>query len=385
MKAFTIDDGQLLRIISSLIAEEINRRTPKHIDFVTTALWREESELLSAQIGLSHDEVVFASDRVAKFFDLSSDDLAVVANQYLGDWVSIVRDSLIKKACRLTFSPAGREPNQQGCVHQTDQIFEDAAAAANLFHGRRRLLSLVAPHSLLGFVLTVITPNLQRIPSLDVRASSPAELTSALEFGDVIVATPTLWRYILEQGVTAPDNTMGVYFGEPMAPELAADMRQAGFGAQRELYGTTENGLIAWRDSPTEPYVLFDHWRRDDENLLRVPPADGARPIAPMDELNWSDNKRFNLAGRRDGAVQIGAVNIFPDKIAKALARHRDIEECVIEIRQHKGGVNRVIANIKLKPAIQPAEAIVRDINIFCRSNLRAQERPSIFHFRKDL
>ncbi len=385
MKAFTVDNDQMLRIISALIAEEINRRTPKHIDFVTTANWRADSQLASADIGLSREEIALSSEGVAKFFNLSSDDIAVAADQRLGDWVSIVRASLDKKSHSLVFSPAGREPNQKGCVHQTDQVYEDAAAAANLFHGRRRLLSFVAPHSLLGFVLTVITPNLQRIPSLDMRASSPAELTSALQFGDAIVATPTLWRYILEQGVTAPDNTMGVYFGEPMAPDLAADMRQAGFGAQRELYGTTENGLIGWRDSPTEPFVLFDHWRRDDENLLRLPPLDSATPIAPMDKLNWSDNKRFNLAGRRDGAVQIGAVNVFPDKIAQALAGHHDVEECVIEIRRHKGGVNRVIANIKLKPMTQPTEAIVRDINIFCRSNLRAQERPSIFHFRTDL
>jgi len=104
--------------------------------------------------------------------------------------------------------------------------------------------------------------------------------------------------------------------------------------------------------------------------------------VLPMDKLEWSGDKRFLLAGRRDGAVQIGAVNIFPDKIASTLLGHQHVEQCAIEISEHNGGVNRVIANIKLHSEIPPTETIVRDINKFCRSNLRPQERPSIFHFK---
>lgn len=384
MKSFSFEADQLLKIIAALIAEEVNRRTTKHIDFLTTSAWGEDSLLTAPGIGLSPDEIIFSCSRVTGFFGFDEGVLACSDSATLGEWVALVQAAIGKDFRQLIFKPAGREIDLEGCLHQTDQIYEDAAAVANLFHGRRRFLSLVAPHSLLGFVLTVVAPNLQGTPSIDMRISSPTELSGALKFGDVIIATPTLWRYIIEQGVKAPDNTMGVYFGEPMTPDLSAEMRQAGFGAQREIYGTSENGLIGWRDSPTEPFVLFDHWRRDGESLLRVS-CGSSVPVTPMDKLDWSDERRFNLSGRRDGAVQIGAVNIFPDRIAQTLLGHRDVENCIIEIRRHKGGVNRVIANIKLKLTIPPTEAVVRDINKYCRSNLRAQERPSIFHFKADI
>ena len=384
MKAFKLETDQLLKIIAALIAEEVNRRTTKHIDFLTTSSWSEASLLVAPGIGLSPEEVIFSRNRVARFFGFDEGGLTCSDSVKLGDWVASAETAIGREFRELIFRPAGRELDLEGCVHRTDQIYEDAAAAANLFHGRRRFLSLVAPHGLLGFVLTVVTPNLQGAPSIDMRISSPTELSEALQFGDVIIATPTLWRYIIEQGVKAPDNTMGIYFGEPMTPDLSAEMRQAGFGAQREIYGTSENGLIGWRDSPTEPFILFDHWRRDRESLLRISDSSTV-PVTPMDKLDWSDERRFNLAGRRDGAVQIGAVNIFPDKIAQTLLGHRDVENCMIEIRRHKGGVNRVIANIKLKLTIPPTEAVVRDINKYCRSKLRAQERPSIFHFKTEI
>jgi len=206
-----------------------------------------------------------------------------------------------------------------------------------------------------------------------------------LQFGDVLVATPSLWRYILKEGVTAPDNTMGVSFGEPMTPELSADMRQAGFGAQREIYGSTETGLIGWRDSPTEPFVLFDHWERTGSDLVRFDSAQDNVPVAAMDVLSWVDKHRFVLSGRRDGAVQIGAVNVFPDKIALTLCEHAFVSDCIMRVGKRKAGVNRLIAHIKLINTASPTEKTVRDIDQFCRKMLRPQERPSIFHFEAEL
>src|SRR5690606_14313432 len=105
------------------------------------------------------------------------------------------------------------------------------------------------------------------------RKMTPDELNAALSFGDALIATPSLWRYILAQDIFAPDNAMAVSFGEPMTVELSAKIRKAGFGAQREIYGSTEHGLIGWRDSPSEPFALFDQWARRGEDLRRATPS----------------------------------------------------------------------------------------------------------------
>jgi acyl-coenzyme A synthetase/AMP-(fatty) acid ligase len=178
---------------------------------------------------------------------------------------------------------------------------------------------------------------------------------------------------------------MAVAFGEPTTPELAADLRKAGFGALREVYGSTEHGLISWRDSPSEPFLIFDHWRRDGEDLLRLTPAGGERKVRPMDVLEWADDRSFRLGPRRDGAVQIGAVNVFPDEIAATIRRHEAVADCRIRVARRRGGENRISARIRLKPDAAPTEATARAVDAWCRAHLRAQERPRIYEFADDL
>lgn len=267
-----------------------------------------------------------------------------------------------------------------GYAHPAAEIYADAAAAANLLSGRRRILSVVSPHSLIGFVLTVLAPNLQGVPTVDARALDPESLGRSLQFGDALVATPTLWRYLVREGLRAPDNAMAVLFGEPSAPELSAAMRQAGFGAQREVYGSTQTGVIAWRDSPADPFVLFDHWRRRGDALERCC-ADGSRsPVEPMDRFAWERERAFRLGGRRDGAVQIGAVNVFPDAIAALIAAHPGVATCDITVSRHPDGANRLIASIRLKDGAV-SETAARSIDNWCRARLKAHERPRVYNF----
>ena len=123
-----------------------------------------------------------------------------------------------------------------------------------------------------------------------------------------------------------------------MTPELAVEMRTSGFGVLREMYGSTETGLIAWRDNPGEAFVLFDHWRRAGDNLLRLCPDGEEREVDAMDLLAWSGERSFTLSGRRDGAVQIGAVNVFPDAVAETLRNHPHIGDCRIAVGRRSDG-----------------------------------------------
>lgn len=382
MHSFTLSRPQIVGIISALFAEELSRNVRRHVDAATAAAWGEEKEFGPPGIGLSEEELSLCAERVAAFFGIADQRPQISLSDTIGGLASLITNALHTKLEAFAFTPAGDERN---CVHRADQIFADAAAAANLFHGRRRFLSLVAPHSLLGFALTILTPNLQRLECVDTRALTPQLLGDTLAFGDVLIATPTSWRYILQQGVAAPDNVMGAFFGEPMSAELSNEMRQAGFGAQREIYGSTETGLIGWRDSPTDPFVLFDHWRRDDRGLRRQSLSDDGEAVTPMDQLEWESDRRFHLGGRRDGAVQIGAINVFPERIAEILSGHDLVDQSVIKVGRHSGGVNRLIAHIKLIDPAPPSEATVRAIDRWCRKSLRPQERPCIFHFEETL
>ncbi|MFQ5562697.1 MAG: hypothetical protein ACE5FO_03915 [Parvularculaceae bacterium] len=381
MKAFAIDHSQIARVLAALAADELARSFKKHKDFLTIAGWKAETPLGAGGLALNETERTACAQRAAEFFGLAIDSLERVSAERLADWAKAIEAAIDRKLEIFAFAPAGRDNDDAPVAHAADEMFQDAAAAANLLYGRRRVLSLVSPHSLLGFILTVLTPNLQRVAVCDARGMAPEALSGALAFGDALVATPTLWRYAMREGLAAPDNVMGVTFGEPMTAELAVDMRKAGFSAMRELYGSTETGVIGWRDGPGEAFVLFDHWRREGEGIVRRPPGGGERAIEPMDILAWDGARSFRLAGRRDGAIQVGAVNVFPDRIAEIIRRHPRVAACRMSVSKPRNGVNRLVAHIVLADNAPPSETAAREIDGWCRENLRPQERPRIYNF----
>jgi 4-coumarate--CoA ligase (photoactive yellow protein activation family) len=375
VKAFSLSGDQALGICASLIADEASERFGRHIDIATSLGWTPDTALGDGGVELSDDERAAVAARVARFFGGRAEEFA--ASETLGAIGDAATRSAALRLERLSFAAAGGSGETE---HPADRVFMDAAAAANLLYGRRRLLSLVAPHGLIGFMLSTLAPNLLRIPALDARRMSPEELTSALAFGDVVVATPSLWRYLIAQGVAAPDNTMAVFFGEPMSLEQSAGIRKAGFGAQREIYGSTETGLVGWRDTPSDPFALFDHWRRDGEGLVRTTPSGDEVALAPMDVIVWEGERRFRLGGRRDGAVQIGGVNVFPDRIATIIASHAAVSACTVHVAGQAEGGDRLVAMIALA-AGAPTESVARSIDLWCRARLRPHERPRVYNF----
>lgn len=379
MKAFSLTREQIAAVAAALIVDELGARFGRHVDTLTGASWSAETPVFEGGVELSPEEATACLARLYRFFGHADWTPAAKEGALLGDWADAVGALLARRLAEFSFAAAGDDAREVS--HAADVIFADAASVANLLYGRRRILSLVAPHSLIGFILSALTPNLLEAPAVDVRKMSPEELKAALAFGDALVATPSLWRYIISQGVFAPDNAMAVFFGEPMTAELSADIRKAGFGAQREIYGSTEHGLIGWRDAPSDPFALFDQWRRNGDELRRTTPSGAAIVMAPMDLLIWEGERRFRLGGRRDGAVQIGAVNVFPARIAQKIAEHPDIESCEVSVSRHAGGADRLVATIRLATGRAPSEKAARSIDGWCRQKLRPHERPRIYNF----
>lgn len=383
MKSFSLTETQIARAIGAAVADELARRFNRHVDFLTIAAWTKDTSLGAGGIALTEPQKTACAHRAARLFGLDPDYLLERQADRIEDWAREIAAASKTLLTSFSFYPAARG-DEKPFIHRADEIFQDAAAAANVLYGRRRLVSFVAPHSLLGFELSTLTPNLLNIEGIDARGITPETLSKTLLFGDALVATPTLWRYMMKEKLTAPDNTLAVSFGEPMTSDLAVDMRNSGFGVLRELYGSTETGLIAWRDTPGEAFVLFDHWRREGEGLVRTSPDGAERIVEAMDELDWTGERSFSLSGRRDGAVQVGAVNVFPEAVAKSLRAHPLIRTCAITVSKRSDGASRLVANIVLEGAVLPNERAAREIDAWCRANLRQQERPQIYNFEAD-
>ncbi|MEL6112655.1 MAG: hypothetical protein AAFR20_07610 [Pseudomonadota bacterium] len=382
MRAFTLTEADVSRVIKGLVLDELMRSDPSNRTRIQEQDWAADFSLGTAGADLDPALITQCIDAFCVFFALDRERVALMEPEApVRDWASAVTDHLSQSLLQLVFRPAGRGKASVTYAHRADSLFQDAAAVASLLQGRRRMISLVSPHSLMGFCVTILVPKLQAIDVIDGRTMVPEDLTQALAFGDVVVATPSVWSYMIREGISAPDNTMGVTFGEVMSRELAADMRRKGIGVLREFYGSTQTGIVGWRDSSTDRYALFDHFDPGDEGLRRHLPVGHAVTVDVMDHLIWEGDRGFTLGGRRDGAVQIGAINVFPDWIAAVISDHDRVARCTVHVAEARNGANRLVADIYLKPGIAPNEAIAREIDRFSRGKLAVPERPQIYHF----
>lgn len=377
MKAYRLSRDQIVGVSGALFIEVLSAEFSRQIGPSARSALDAATPLGEGGLELSPDERAACLARVARFFG-EEDLFSESAPESLGAAAGLIEERISTSLKRFCFSAAGGLGRLFD--HPADRIFGDAAALANLLYGRRRILSLVAPHSLIGFSASILAPNLLGLPAIDARGLSPEELQSSFAFGDAVVATPSLWRYLIGQGVKAPDNAMAVTFGEALSPELSAEIRKAGYGAQREIYGSTESGLVGWRDTPSDPFALFEFWRRDGEALIRIAPSGEEIAVVPMDFFQWEGDRRFRLSGRRDGAVQIGGVNVFPDEIAARISAHPAVRGCMVQLSRHPGGMDRLIAKIALKNG-PVSESVARSIDAWCRATLRPHERPRVYSF----
>ncbi|MEL6366292.1 MAG: hypothetical protein AAFR11_15770 [Pseudomonadota bacterium] len=385
MIGFQLSRDQVARVAIGVTADEMGRAFGRHVDFITLAAWGASTALGATGLRLTQDQRKACAERVASAFDVPGDTLAVDDAVRFGDWADAVCRGLADRMETLRFTTTGREGETRTIEHRADAVFQDARAAANLFHGRRRIVSLVAPHNLVAFAVTILAPNLQGLPTYDARSLPPEELESALAFGDLLVATPTLWRYLASHIPRLPDNVMGVSFAEKLTPQLAADLRAIGLGAMREIYGAAEMGLIGWRDGPTGAFTLFDHWERDaDHILIRITPPGERLPTPVVDSFDWAGPRSFTLAGRKDGAIQVGAVNIYPERVAEALRAHPSVEDAFVRAPDLDDGAPRLTAHILLKDRRAPDEAAARAIDAWCAKRLGPQERPRIYRYEPD-
>ena len=381
MQAFSLPRTAILTILEAL-ANEVTATD----DIAIRVRMKENSfseDLTLTDLGLEtgSDAVHALQDAIRSFFCLEETPAKnFLPDQKIGQWVNFISDAMSADFRYLGFRPAGGAQTEI-CRHRTDLVFQDAAAAAGLLHGRRRLVSLVSPHSVLGLSLTTLTPQLIGVANVDARKMAPDALSAFFAFGDVIVATPSYWGYLVSERVSVPDNAVAVCFGEPLVPQLASEMRRAGIAIIRELYGSTQTGLIAWRDSPTDDFVLFDHWAREGDGLVRRLPCGKRVAQSPMDRFAWRTDRTFALSGRLDGAVQIGAVNVFPDQIANHIAAHPLVQHCDVTVSLDAASTNRLIANITLVQQHSVGENTAREIDRWCREKLAYHERPHVYNF----
>jgi UDP-N-acetyl-D-mannosaminuronic acid dehydrogenase len=214
-----------------------------------------------------------------------------------------------------------------------------------------------------------------------------------------LLGTPLVYRLLvptLHNRGSFPRLRTVLSSGGPLEPELADRVRK-GLGSRvRQIYGSTETGLVAYQpDDDTWPAeavgvpahgvalsvdsggqllvhtpTLLRGYAGGDAPLLT---PDGFYPtgdVAMLDEVG-----RLYLTGRKETFVNVGGRKVNPARVERLIGSHEGVREVYVYGRVHDGE-ERVHAAVVLAPGTS-----VPDVAAFCRRRgLRPYEVPHHFH-----
>ena len=367
----------LARLVTALLADELGRLRGRAVSPAEWRGWTGTTPVDEDGVGADSLARLELAARLNAFFhmhEVGAEDWLLV-RRTLGDWTDIVAESIGRRCNALTFLTSGTTGTPKSVTHLVSMLREEVEAQAALWPKARRVVTLVPPHHIYGFLIGVLGPSVWGVPVLDARDRSPAQVLRELTDGDLVAATPFLWQLLVRAGGTFPKGAIGLTSTAPAPAALWAETQARGLRTLIELYGSSETAGVGWRRDPDSPFDLLGHLMRDSEGRIRR--RSDRTALEPPDSLEWS-GEGFRPAGRIDGAVQVGGVNVWPERVRAVLGEHPAVADCAVRLDSATG---------RLKAFVVPSEAEVHETALaetlrgFCAAGLTAPERPMRFSF----
>ncbi len=384
-----LSQDSLFGLITSLVRAEIESIRRKEFDAEAVAAWPEAMPLGAGGLEMDSIELMQVSGVVDEFFHLHETGIEEYLLRYrtLGAWCDIVQQAFLKGHRRFTFRTSGSQGLPKPICHRAANLMEEIAPLARLFRGRQRMVSLVAPHHIYGFLFSMLLPQALRVPVLMGHRWPIAKILRRLAPGDLVIGYPLIWQQLQRRARLLPRDVQGVTSTAPCDPNIIRSLLDLGLARMTEVYGSSETGGIGYRHDCNRPYRLFKYWQRgapaskkDHEFALK---RGREKAVFAPDILAWSGVQSFRPIARRDGAVQVAGVNVYPDDVARRLREHPAIKDCIVRLMRADEG-ERLKAYVCLKRNYT-AGALQANLEKWIFKQFKAPDRPVAITFGNEL
>jgi long-chain acyl-CoA synthetase len=368
----------LSRFIADKVAGDLARLRPGE-RLPPPASWQQDMELGHGGLGMDSLELVTVATSLTEVLHLHRSGIEdyLLMHRRLGDWTQIAARGLSVFDAELTFHTSGSTGTPKPCRHTLAGLEAEIRAQARHLGPVRRVIGMVPCHHIYGFLFTILLPRFLDISFVEARGRMPGRVAAEMEAGDLLVAVPEQWALIARTGPADLTGRAGLCSTGPLAPDLFTELIGRGLSLT-EIYGSSETAGIGWRCCPDEPFTLLEglSLSADGSRLDRDWQGQGQDLL---DRVTLSGNGQFRLRGRRDSAVQVGGVNVFPEQVAARLRQHPDVTEAAVRPMTISDG-------LRLKAFIVPASAMGAEslrtrLTDWAQMNLKPEERPKSWTF----
>lgn len=369
----------LLRFVSDLVAAEL--AALRHEPANRPGAWTEALSL-EHDLGLDSLEFLHVAGVLAGALQMHHSGIEdyLLARRTLGDWVDIATAALQHRDADILFATSGSSGQPKRCLHPIDKLEQEAQALAALFPGRTRVLVAVPSHHLYGFLFSQLLPRhlgLEPQQVTCIRARLPSQLAQVAQPGDLVIGHPQFWAAATGLGLAFAADIVGVTSTAPCPDAVSEDAAACGLAALFQVYGASETGGLGWRASHRDDYQLLPYLQRGADGepaLARTLPDGRIERLQAQDELAWSGPRHFAVGARRDGAVQVGGVNVFPARVRQVLLEHPEVADAAVRLMRPDEGA-RLKAFVVPRAGTDGAD-LMRRLRGWTDSRLAAPERP---------
>jgi 4-coumarate--CoA ligase (photoactive yellow protein activation family) len=302
-------------------------------------------------------------------------------------WLDCLAAGGAPQASCVTFHSSGSTGAPAACQQALAVLGQEVGELARIAADRKRVVSVVPQHHIYGFLFSLLLPRWLAVPTRMPPPLPTSGLGGDLRAGDLLIAFPAFWKGLAALGMTFPEGVQGVTSTGPCPPEALRQLRRQGLETMLEVYGSSETSGVGYRRDPDAPYRLFRFWepvclqgshpdalvRHGDDGRL-------SEPIPLPDEVTWCDARTFRPLRRRDRAVQVAGVNVYPQYVASRIREHPAVADCNVRLMRSDQGA-------RLKAFVVPADpdrsaaALRRELAGWCRRHLKNVEQPRTFTF----
>ncbi|ABA89884.1 acyl-CoA synthetase, AMP-forming [Syntrophotalea carbinolica DSM 2380] len=336
-------------------------------------------------------ELVEIAVRFAGMFGCAGLAGALTPQMSCEEWLECLVAGGALGVADVTFHSSGSTGEPTACPQPLSVLWQEVGELGRLTQDRRRLVSVVPQHHIYGFLFSVLLPAQLGVPTELLPPFPGAGLSEFLREGDLLIAFPAFWKGLASLGLRFPTGVRGVTSTGPCPPQIIEQLRQQGLDAMMEVYGSSETSGVGYRWDQSDAYSLFRFWQpvalqQTSPDALIRHQLNGlmAEPVMLPDEVQWLDERTFRPLRRRDQAVQVAGINVYPQYVVSCLKQHPAVEDCVVRLMRPEEGDRLKAFVVPVDP--RQADATLRSALIdWCRQRLKSVEQPRSFTFGTQL
>lgn len=396
MTELRLSKESLFSVVKALVADELCRL--RHADRyrMASARWQPDTYIggaaalpggptVDASLDADSLELMALATRLVTFFRLHESGLEDYLLRYrtLGEWADLVATARIRSSVDITFNTSGSTGTPKQCTHEWHALVNEAGFLQARFseitgQSITRVIALTPCHHIYGFIFSVVLPEYCDVPVLSGLDALAKVQRRDLHAGDLIIGVPIIWAQLSQQGAVFPSGVMGVSSSGVCDPTVVQALTEQGLQLLFEIYGSSETAGVGLRWAPDQAFELFPRWQSvtGDSDILQDVSTGINFPLG--DAIEWLGERHFAPQGRKDNAVKVAGINVYPADIARRLAELPYVKEATVRLMTHGEG-DRLKAFIVPTSETPIADRVVERVTAWCRDNLTVAERPKAF------